>query len=407
MATESVGASISFQAVTTQSENHNMRIGHHAQKEHFIRSRKSLNEKVEDYSVPEKTKQIKQLYKDKFISRDKEERLTKKGKDGNLIIPKKRQKVRKLQKNSKPIRECVINLQSNHTMDDLKKACDKVAKKLGVTPFQWHIHRDEGKVYASKAKIPPEILAKRKVVEIEEGGFCVVNYHAHVVWDWQDKKTGRMQKTKPVQFKEIQTIIADSLGMERGKSGGQKRLETADFKEFHQRKEDLENEIIELDTVLQKKKVEIKLVDCCGNSVDGIGLDSRSVLYQSILQTETLEKKNQDLRIDCENLEGNLSNLNLMGSAEQQAKKKQRQEKELKRLEAKLKKAKTTEKDTLKLLNRILKIISNKGNEYKNTLKMIFNINGCLNLIDVRKFDVMLSDKKREIKRGNNGLRIS
>ena len=100
---------------------------------------------------------------------------------------------RKLQKNSTPIREAVVNLEKRHTMPDLKRLTKALEKEFGIQAFQIHIHRDEGK---SRDEL---------------------NYHAHILFDWQNKQTGKMLRLGKLDTVRMQTITADVLGMERGK----------------------------------------------------------------------------------------------------------------------------------------------------------------------------------------------
>lgn len=75
---------------------------------------------------------------------------------------------RKLYKNADPIREAVVNINSYHTMEDLKKLAKVLEEEKGIKCFQIHIHRDEGK---SKDEL---------------------NYHAHMLFDWLERDESKM-----------------------------------------------------------------------------------------------------------------------------------------------------------------------------------------------------------------------
>lgn len=116
---------------------------------------------------------------------------------------------RKLQKNAEPIREAVVNLNSHHTMKDLQDLSQELQKKFGMQCFQIHIHRDEGK-------------------SVKE-----LNYHAHMVFRWQDLKTGKTLKLNRLEMSQIQTLVAQALGMERGEfkeNSNRERLEAVEYK---------------------------------------------------------------------------------------------------------------------------------------------------------------------------------
>lgn len=116
---------------------------------------------------------------------------------------------RKLQKNAEPIREAVVNLNARHTMADLQQLAKTLQEKKAISCFQIYIHRDEGK---SREEI---------------------NHHAHMVFDWQDKKTGKTIKLNRQDLSEIQTIVSESLQMQRGElkvNSNRERLEPIEYK---------------------------------------------------------------------------------------------------------------------------------------------------------------------------------
>jgi len=112
-----------------------------------------------------------------------------------------------MQKNARPIREAVVNLATDHTMDDLKGLAKELEHHFRIKTFQIHIHRDEGK---SKDQL---------------------NYHAHMVLDWQDKEKGTMLRLNKLQMSQIQTLVSETLGLERGKLNSKAiRLEAQEYK---------------------------------------------------------------------------------------------------------------------------------------------------------------------------------
>lgn len=121
---------------------------------------------------------------------------------------------RKLQKNAEPVREAVVNLQPHHTMDDLKRLAEAIRSRFKVDCFQIHIHRDEGHY---------------DVVD----GAPRINHHAHMLFDWQDKEKGTMLKINAKDLSQIQTLVAETLNMERGElrvNSNRERLEAVEYK---------------------------------------------------------------------------------------------------------------------------------------------------------------------------------
>ena len=173
-------ASINIKAVSATSELHNKR------------------EVKLDYNYPELEVNNESWQADTIAEREKEIKAYCKEVSG-----------RKLQKNATPIREGVVNLNSNHTMEDLKQLAKDLKEKHKIDCFQIHIHRDEGK---SKNEI---------------------NYHAHMVFDWQDKETGKTLKLGKAAISQLQDTVSESLKMERGVlkvNSNRQRLEPVEYK---------------------------------------------------------------------------------------------------------------------------------------------------------------------------------
>ena len=117
----------------------------------------------------------------------------------------------KLQAKATPIRESVVVLDKNTTMDQLKNLGKAFEEKFGVRTMQIHIHDDEG--HWSK-----------------KTGEWMPNRHAHMVFNWTDRESGKTLKLNRKDMMEMQTITAEQLGMERGASSDRKHLNTTQYK---------------------------------------------------------------------------------------------------------------------------------------------------------------------------------
>ena len=117
---------------------------------------------------------------------------------------------RKMQAKATPIREAVVVIEDTTTMDDLKKLAKRFNDRFGIDVFQIAIHKDEG-------------YRKGK-----DG--LKLNLHAHMVADWTDHATGKSLKLNRNDMAEMQTICAEVLGMERGKSSEKQHLSAIQFK---------------------------------------------------------------------------------------------------------------------------------------------------------------------------------
>ena len=242
-----------------------------------------------------------------------------KEKTGRAMQTKDRERVNKktgkvtIVRGSTPLKEGVVVIKEDTTMEQLKHFCEVCKERWGITPLQVFIHRDEGH-YSN-----PEDIATWKP-----------NLHAHIVWDWMNHDTGKSCKLDEKAMCEMQTVLAECLEMQRGiskKLTGKEHLERNDFIIAKQKQEaeqvkaekeaalaakeeaEAERQSIEgenkakaersaaLDNEIadkQKKRDEIRK-----NTVDGI-LDSVGSLV-GIGKAATLEKKYKQLaqEYDC------------------------------------------------------------------------------------------------------------
>lgn len=97
-----------------------------------------------------------------------------------------------------PIREAVVVVKPETRMKDLQGLADWFHSK-GIVVIAAAIHRDEGHTDL-------------------ETGEVKINYHAHLLLDYMDHKTGKTVKLSDLDMQQMQTEAAKSLGMERGES---------------------------------------------------------------------------------------------------------------------------------------------------------------------------------------------
>ena len=114
-----------------------------------------------------------------------------------------------------PLKEGVVVIKEDTTMEQLQKFCKVCNERWGVTALQVFIHRDEGH-YGTPG----------------DNTTWKPNLHAHIVWDWMNHDTGKSCKLDEKAMSEMQTILAECLDMERGTSKevtGKEHLERTDF----------------------------------------------------------------------------------------------------------------------------------------------------------------------------------
>ena len=144
-----------------------------------------------------------------------------KEKTGRAMQTKDRERVNKktgkvtIVRGSTPLKEGVVVIKEDTTMEQLQKFCKVCNERWGVTALQVFIHRDEGHY-----GIPGDNATWKP------------NLHAHIVWDWMNHDTGKSCKLDEKAMSEMQTVLAECLDMERGVSKeitGKKHLERNDF----------------------------------------------------------------------------------------------------------------------------------------------------------------------------------
>ncbi len=98
-----------------------------------------------------------------------------------------------------PYKEGVIVIKPDTTIEDLKVFAEEVKKNIGWSPMQIYIHHDEGHI-------------DKQTGEWKE------NYHAHIIFDTINHETGRTIQLNRLDLAKMQTILAQSIGMERGEN---------------------------------------------------------------------------------------------------------------------------------------------------------------------------------------------
>lgn len=125
----------------------------------------------------------------------------------------KRHTGQSMQKKATPIREGVVVIEDGTTLRQLQDFAERIEERFGIHTFQIYTHKDEGaSVWNGNAEA------------------WKPNYHAHMIFDWTDGETGRTRKLNKQDMAEMQTMLAECLGMERGISSDRKHLSAIQYK---------------------------------------------------------------------------------------------------------------------------------------------------------------------------------
>lgn len=124
---------------------------------------------------------------------------------------------RKMQEKAKPIREGVLNITEQTTLEDVKRFADALNERYGIKTLQISLHRDEGHMKAVDD-------------EPDNPKIWKPNLHAHVVMQFIDEETGKSIKLSKKDCSDIQTLAAELLDMQRGVSSDVKHLNAVQYK---------------------------------------------------------------------------------------------------------------------------------------------------------------------------------
>lgn len=236
-----------------------------------------------------------------------------------------------MQKKATPIREGVVVIEDGTTLRQLQDFAERIEERFGIHTFQIYTHKDEGaSVWNGNAEA------------------WKPNYHAHMIFDWTDGETGRTRKLNKQDMAEMQTMLAECLGMERGISSDRKHLSAIQYKNMaeaekaaqiekecrqmeHERNtiaDELEQAGKKLEDVQEKLKdatSEIKVQKLKGAAANtGTALlkagttviDATASLFNSgkvkrqEMEIAELKRDNYELEIKNQNLQGNLRTAN-------------------------------------------------------------------------------------------------
>ena len=118
--------------------------------------------------------------------------------------------------------EAVVNLEGRHSLEDMQPVLKLLQEKYHLTPTSVAIHRDEG--YYD-----------------ELHGTIKYNYHAHIPCYTVYQGKSVMRTIGKKQLSDMQTEVADLLGMQRGQiNSTAKRLEQSEYRRLAKVKQELE-----------------------------------------------------------------------------------------------------------------------------------------------------------------------
>lgn len=137
--------------------------------------------------------------------------------------------------------EAVINLNKEHRLEDVQRVAKHIEEKFNITCSRIAVHKDEG--------------------HINERGIVEYNLHAHINFvTYKDgKQNWRREHITPQNLSQLQTDIAQTLNMKRGKEGSEAiRLGHKQHRVIAKEREAKENKIFALKTENEALKYDFR-----------------------------------------------------------------------------------------------------------------------------------------------------
>ena len=185
-----------------------------------------------------------------------------------------------MQKKSTPIREGVVVINKDTSLNQLHKFANRLEERFGIKTIQIYTHKDEGHINAKEWK---------------------ANLHAHFVFDWT-QNNGKSIKLNKQDMAEMQTMLAETLEMSRGKSSDVKHLSSIQYKNNREReklellKEQIKHLKHELKGVELQKTAKKALFKTLEKISDVLGKTTNDK------EKEGLKKDNEGLNRDLERI---------------------------------------------------------------------------------------------------------
>ena len=243
-----------------------------------------INPRLGDYDLQTHYDNIKQMVKAKTGRAMQEKERERKTKSGKIV------KVA----GCSPIREGVLLIKSDTTLEDVRRFGEECQERWGIIPLQIFLHKDEGH-WLSGEPVPDD----KESFQID-GRWFKPNYHAHIVFDWMDHDTGKSRKLNDDDMMQMQTLASEILSMERGQSKVETDKEHLERNDFILEKQ--KSELRNLDAVRRYKEYQVK---CAEQEVQ----EAESITQA--LRDEALQKEIENglsrmlaIRFDIEHLTG-------------------------------------------------------------------------------------------------------
>jgi len=230
---------------------------------------------------------------------------------------------RSMPKNAEPVKEGVVAINQNVTMEQLRAFGEWTRQEYGITPMAIYIHLGEGHwAPLDEEKGQTEDMYRRddhewkRINELGETEYWKPNFHAHMVYDWFDHDSKRCFNLGPSVMRRLEDELPKFLNMERGVSSNKKWIEATAFKakaEVERINKGVEKAESELQTVESEKKKAEKTVKSLSTMIANLNTqisDLEQRKTQGEGDIEELNRKIEDLQVKVTDKEKKLEDAN-------------------------------------------------------------------------------------------------
>jgi hypothetical protein len=288
--------------------------------------------------------------------------------------------------------EAVLNLNKNHTLEDVQKVARYIEQKFNITCATIAVHRDEGHYKNDKPQY---------------------NFHAHITFvTYKDgQQNWRKEKIKPADLRELQTAVAEILQMERGQENSEaERLSHRQYKKAAQQKEQLEAEILTLkerNAILEQARKDSKgkgFLKSFFDMLSSIGKSEQQYTQEQLLaEIERLKELDKQRREENERLQRQQEQqAQLAAKTAELEQQLEQQNKTIKAQEAQILELKAENNELKSFIKHAFACVRNNAKNIFDLVKNIFSNELTEPLLNDEKKDEEFIDRSKETQQRSN-----
>ena len=237
--------------------------------------------------------------------------------------------------------EAVVNLDEKHNLDDVKKVADFIQQKYHLQPCSIALHHDEG--YKDKDSA------------------VKYNHHAHLCFLTMEHGISTMRKIRSKELRQMQSEVAELLGMERGKENS--KATRLDHKQYREKAKELEQK----DALYEK---EIYSLEQALDTAHDRDLETQEELLTLKEQKKIVEAERKKYKDEADHIASEYRSLQALNKTLHT---REELDKALAALRTQYEDRLAKEAEKINTLNSTVKKLQDKNEELKNAVKVYKN----------------------------------